>query len=267
MNVDMRKLRFILTLILSSFSMCLMAQEDIIPEKYYGREYRYQGERLPYRVMYPKGYGVEGIKFPLLVFLHGEEERGDDNLMQLKYGSALYMSEEARNYQSAVVVMPQCPEEDFWAIYDRMADGSIVVRENPDQTTSSKIVEQIVQFYLKKQDKIDASRVYLVGKDMGAFGVLDLAARNPKLYTAVAAVSGYIDPNRMKKKKIACRIFTGVDDPIVPIESVREAGAAIKANGNGSDLIEYQDTKHDDAWDMATSSIDMMEWLFEKTKK
>lgn len=264
----MVKFRIVLVALLATLGVNLYAQtEDIIPEKYYGREYRYQGERLQYRVMYPKGYGVEGLRFPLLIFLHGEEERGDDNLMQLKYGSALYMSELARNYQSAVVIMPQCPEDDSWAIYDRMADGSIVVRENPEQTTSCKIVEQIIQFYLKKQDKIDISRVYLVGKDMGAFGVLDLVARNPKLYAGCCAVSGYIDPVRMKKKKVPCRVFNGVEDPIVPIQSVRELGVVLKANGNDSDVIEYQDTKHDDAWDMATSSTDLMDWLFEKVKK
>ncbi|MCQ2226040.1 MAG: hypothetical protein MJZ14_10005 [Paludibacteraceae bacterium] len=263
----MAKLRFIITILLTSFCMGIYAEEEIIPEKFYGREYRYQGERLQYRVMFPKGYGVEGLRFPLLVYLHGEEERGDDNLMQLKYGATLYMSEVARNYQSAVVIMPQCPEDEFWAVYDRMADQSIVVRENPEQTVPSKIVEQIVQFYLKKQDKIDDTRVYLVGKDMGAFGVLDLAARNPKLYTAVAAVSGYIDPNRMKKKKVFCRIFNGVEDPIVPIQSVRELDPIIKSVGGESGVIEYQDTKHDDAWEMATSSTDLMDWLFEKVKK
>ncbi len=263
----MTKFRCLLTWVLAFFCIVAYAEEDIIPEKFYGREYRYQGDKLQYRVMYPKGYGVEGLRFPLFIFLHGEEERGDDNLMQLKYGSTLYMSETARNYQSAVVIMPQCPEDDFWAVYDRMADGSIVVRENPEQTKSSVIVEQIVQFYLKKQDKIDASRVYLVGKEMGAFGVLDLAARNPKLYTAVAAVSGYIDPNRMKKKKIYCRVFNGVDDPIVPIQSVRELNPVIKSVGGESGVIEYQDTKHDDAWEMATSSTELMDWLFEKVKK
>lgn len=263
----MANFRIIVSLLFATLSMGGWAEEtEYAAERYYGREYRYQGDTLQYRVMFPKGYGVEGLRFPLVVFLHGEEEKGDDNLMQLKYGSALYMSDVARNYQSAVVIMPQCPEDDSWAVYDRMADGSIVVRENPEQTKSSMIVEQIVQFYLKKHDKIDVSRVYLIGKDMGAFGVLDLVARNPKLYTAVAAISGYIDPVRMKKKKVPCRVFNGVEDPIVPIQSVRELGTVLKANGNDSGVIEYQDTKHDDAWDMAISSTDLLDWLFEKSK-
>ena len=132
---------------------------------------------------------------------------------------------------------------------------------------SSVIVEQLIQHFLKKENEIDVSRVYLVGKDMGAFGVLDLAARNPKLYTAVVAVSGVIEPSRMKKKKVPVRLYHGVDDRVVPIQYARDLAAVLQSNSNGSDLVEYQDTKHDDAWDMAVSASEFMEWLFEKQKK
>ncbi len=264
----MVKFRFILLSLFACLTIDLCAEEnEYAPEHYYGRQYRYHGDTLCYRVMFPKGYGVEGLKFPLFVFLHGEEERGSDNIMQLKYGSYLYMSEEARNYQPAVVIIPQCPENDSWAVYDKLDDGSIVLRENPEQTKSSVIVEQLIQHFLKKENEIDVSRVYLVGKDMGAFGVLDLAARNPKLYTAVVAVSGVIEPSRMKKKKVPVRLYHGVDDRVVPIQYARDLAAVLQSNSNGSDLVEYQDTKHDDAWDMAVSASEFMEWLFEKQKK
>ena len=265
----MARFRFLLFRLMSLF-LCVNVQaeeEEYASDYFYGREYRYQGDTLRYRVMFPKGYGVEGLKFPLFVFLHGEEERGSDNLMQLKYGAQLYMSEEARNYQSAVVIIPQCPESDAWAKYDKLDDGSIVLRENPEQTKSSVIVEKLIQHFMKKEDKVDVSRVYLVGKDMGAFGVLDLAARNPKMYSAVIAVSGVIEPSRLKKKKVPVRLYHGVEDRIVPIQYARDLEAVLKSNSNGSDLVEFQDTKHDDAWEMAISASDFMEWLFEKKKK
>ena len=255
----MARFRFLLFGLMSLF-LCVNVQaeeEEYASDYFYGREYRYQGDTLRYRVMFPKGYGVEGLKFPLFVFLHGEEERGSDNLMQLKYGAQLYMSEEARNYQSAVVIIPQCPESDAWAKYDKLDDGSIVLRENPEQTKSSVIVEKLIQHFMKKEDKIDVSRVYLVGKDMGAFGVLDLAARNPKMYSAVIAVSGVIEPSRLKKKKVPVRLYHGVEDRIVPIQYARDLEAVLKSNSNGSDLVEFQDTKHDDAWEMAISASEM----------
>lgn len=266
--ISMAKFRFLLLGLLMSLIYNAQAEENEYSSDYfYAREYRYQGDTLRYRILYPKGYGVEGLKFPLFIYLHGEEERGNDNLMQLKYGASLYMSEEARNYQSAVVIMPQCPKDDFWAKYDKLDDGSIVLRENPEQTKSSIIVEKLIQHFMKKENEIDVSRVYLVGKDMGAFGVLDLAARNPKLYSAVIAVSGVIEPSRMKKKKVPVRLYHGVEDPIVPIQYARDLEAVLKSNSNGSDLVEFQDTKHDDAWEMAISASDFMEWLFEKKKK
>lgn len=262
-------IRFKLTLILLlSVAFSAFSEEnEYAAEYYYPREYHYQGDVLKYRIMFPKGYGVEGLKFPLFIFLHGEEERGDDNIMQLKYGSYLYMSEEARNYQSAVVIMPQCPADDSWAIYDKLDDKSIVLRENPEQTKSSIIVEQLIKHFMKKENEIDVSRIYLVGKDMGAFGVLDLAARNPKMYSAVVAVSGVIEPSRMKKKKVPVRVYYGADDKIVPKQYVNDLEPVLNGNSNGSDVVRYQDTKHDETWDMAVSASDFMDWLFEKVKK
>lgn len=266
----MVRIRFILlglfVLLIPSLGHADDNEGEFSSEIFYAREYRYQGDTLRYRILYPKGYGVEGLKFPLFVFLHGEDERGRDNLMQLKYGAQLYMSEEARNYQSAVVIIPQCPENDAWAKYDKLDDGSVVLRENPEQTKSCIIVERLVQHFLKKENEVDATRVYLVGKGMGGFGVLDLVARNPKLYTAAISVSGVIEPSRLKKKKVPVRLYHGVEDPIVPIQYARDVEAVLKSNSNGSDLVELQDTKHDDAWEMATSAAEFMEWLFEKTK-
>ena len=69
---------------------------------------------ISYRILYPDNYKPTK-KYPLVVFLHGAGERGNDNEAQLKHGAALFLKEENRKKYPAIVVFPQCPAEDFWA--------------------------------------------------------------------------------------------------------------------------------------------------------
>src|SRR5213592_3613736 len=60
-----------------------------------------------FRVFTPKGWSKK--KSPVILFLHGAGERGDDNLAQIKVGigPAILRQQESLPF---VVVMPQCPK-------------------------------------------------------------------------------------------------------------------------------------------------------------
>ena len=60
----------------------------------YGQEFKKkiyvnQTDTLPYRLLLPDNYNPKK-SYPLLVFLHGAGERGNDNEKQLIHGSNLY---------------------------------------------------------------------------------------------------------------------------------------------------------------------------------
>src|SRR3546814_14827191 len=62
----------------------------------------------------PLEYGSQK-KYPLVVFLHGAGERGNDNKKQLTHGGSLFLKEDVRRAFPAIVIFPQCPTEDFWS--------------------------------------------------------------------------------------------------------------------------------------------------------
>ncbi len=250
------------------YSLTTFAQKEQTkyqPDQYYGREYRLDGDTLRYRILYPAGYDA-GIEFPLFIFLHGEDERGWDNLLQLKYAGKIYKEQTIRDYYPAVVLIPQCAYEDAWANYNVLDDGEIETPDSPEETHACQMLTKLIELYTKKP-YVDSKRVYIVGMSMGAFGALDMVARHQDLFTAAVSIGGAIFPDRLKKvKKFPVRFFHGADDKIVPISVVRDDYYQLKSNGCDADLVEYKDTGHD-AWTIALAASDFMEWIFDKKKK
>ena len=71
-----------------SVNIPFFAQNDLFQKK----EFVYNGDTLKYRVLFPNNYD-KTQKYPLVVFLHGSGERGNDNEKQLTHGSVLFTDE------------------------------------------------------------------------------------------------------------------------------------------------------------------------------
>ena len=61
------------------------AQNELFQKK----EYVFKGDTLRYRILYPENYN-SSLSYPLVVFLHGAGERGNDNEKQLTHGATLF---------------------------------------------------------------------------------------------------------------------------------------------------------------------------------
>ncbi len=66
------------------------------------------GDTLPYRILLPEGYDST-VKYPVIFFLHGAGERGNDNQKQLVHGGKLFLKEDVRANYKAIVVFPPMP--------------------------------------------------------------------------------------------------------------------------------------------------------------
>ncbi len=77
-----------------------------------------RGDSLNYRLLRPE---VEktGLQYPLVLFLHGAGERGSDNEKQLTHGGQMFLNPVNREKYPAFVLVPQCPEKDYWAYTSR----------------------------------------------------------------------------------------------------------------------------------------------------
>src|SRR4051812_49126121 len=80
-----------------------------------------KGSKLPYRLLKPKEV-ESGKKYPLVIFLHGAGERGDDNVRQLVHGMADFASDKIMQQYPAFVLAPQCPENQQWVDVPWSAD-------------------------------------------------------------------------------------------------------------------------------------------------
>lgn len=235
----------------------------------FSREYRSKGDTLRYRVLYPEGYNKDDkkTKYPLIVFLHAEGENGSDNQSQLKYGSSLFLNPEMRHFYPAIVLFPQCPIGDQWANFSvDEATGKYSVTADPEQTKTSIVLSRMIEHYAKKSI-VDNSKIYLVGISSGAMGVLDLAARDPKAYSAVVSIGGAVHSERMKPlKKLPIRLYHGASDSTVSVSYSRDAYYELKANGSKvAEIIEYSDKGHA-CWREAMSSNDFLKWMFAQKK-
>src|SRR5665213_1560418 len=74
-------------------------------------------DTMPYRVLLPLNFNPHK-KYPLILFLHGSGERGNDNEKQLVHGGSLFLTDSIRKIYPAIVVFPQCPNESTWENID-----------------------------------------------------------------------------------------------------------------------------------------------------
>src|SRR5712675_2011197 len=76
-----------------------------------------RGDTLRYRQLFPDADTLR--KYPLVIFLHGSGERGNDNEAQLKWGVVNFATDQNMMLHPAFVIAPQCPEKGDWSNFSR----------------------------------------------------------------------------------------------------------------------------------------------------
>jgi poly(3-hydroxybutyrate) depolymerase len=104
--------RFLSSAIIALFMLQFSVAQD---KSMFSKEIFTSGaDTLLYRMLLPENFDA-AKKYPVLMFLHGAGERGNDNEAQLMHGSKLFLRSDIRKDFPAIVVFPQCPKNDFWA--------------------------------------------------------------------------------------------------------------------------------------------------------
>jgi predicted peptidase len=198
-----------------------------------------------YLLYLPKDYNSVGKPFPLLIFLHGAGERGN-NLDQLKVHGIPKILETDSNFPF-VVISPQCPADKWWTDY----------------------LEELKALINDAKDKynIDKSRVYLTGLSMGGFGTWALAGKYPNDFAAIAPVcgGGEIRLAMAGRYKMPIWVFHGAKDDVIPIQRSQEMVDAIKKQGGNWHVkfTIYPELNHN-CWDTAYSDPNLYKWFLEQ---
>ncbi|MEQ1861335.1 MAG: GDSL-type esterase/lipase family protein [Chthoniobacteraceae bacterium] len=215
------------------------------------------GAKLPYRLLVPANYD-KAKQYPLVVFLHGAGERGDDNVAQLRHGAPLFAKPEVREKYPAFVFAPQCPKDQTWSAVKGWTDAESF---QPEPKPAMKLALGAIDA-LAKEFSIDADRLYITGLSMGGYGSWDLLCRIPQRIAAALPVCGGGDSTKIAVAKgVAVWAFHGMEDTPVPVARSRELIAALQAAGGAPLYSEYPYVKHD-SWTNAYGEPELLAWMF-----
>jgi len=269
MNI-FKKLYYILILI----PILIFSQSDIIESEsdlslYKKYTFYKDGNILPFRVLFPKNFD-SNKEYPLVIFLHGRGESGNDNEKQLIHGSKLFLKEENREKFPAIVVFPQCDENSFWSnveiIIDEQDKREFYFTKNKYPTKSMQLLMDLLE-NLQNNYKIKQNQIYVMGLSMGGMGTFELVSRLPKVFAAAIPICGGANPSTVKSlKHTNWWVFHGAKDNVVPYEFSEKMVQAMKKNKINVKYTLYPNDNHN-SWDSAFSEPDILSWMFSQKKK
>lgn len=213
--------------------------------------------RMPYRLVAPASLRA-GERCPLVLFLHGAGERGDDGASALKHFADRMATPAMRERYPCYILAVQCPSGLRWMD----ADWNAATAPTQSAQPSVPMVAAIAALRRTVQDHpVDASRIYLTGLSMGGYGAWDLAARHPEWFAAVVPVCGGGDPaTGARLASVPIRAVHGARDAVVPPARTRAMVDAVRSAGGKVMLLE-PDCGHD-SWTVAYTPEGTLDWMF-----
>jgi predicted peptidase len=216
---------------------------------------------LKYRLLKPIQY-VPGKKYPLVLFLHGAGERGDDNQITLVHGAKEFADAKRREQYPCYVVVPQCPKDRKWSEVDwSLASSDLPKEASLPMQSVKELLDEMVE-----NAGVDPSRIYITGLSMGGYGTWDAIARYPNFFAAAVPICGGGDPktvNLFPRLPIWC--FHGDSDSAVKVSRSREMVEALKAVGSRIKYTEYPGVQHD-SWTASYANPELYQWMFSQQK-
>lgn len=198
-----------------------------------------------YLLYLPDDYGKDAKKrWPLMMFLHGAGERGN-NIRQVAKHGLPKMIAQGKNFEF-IIVSPQCPNDIWWP-----EENDILI----------SLLDEI-----EKKYRVDTDRVYLTGLSMGGFGTWSLACQYPKRFAAIAPICGGGERHAAGRlKNIPVWAFHGAKDKVVPVEKSKEMVAAVRKAGGDAKLTVYPEANHD-SWTQTYNNPEFYEWFLSHKK-
>lgn len=191
-----------------------------------------------YMLFLPRDYGRDKArKWPLILFLHGAGERGND-LEKVKIHGIPLVAEKNPDFPF-IVVAPQCPADGWWS-------NNVLIALLDD---------------IQKRYQTDPDRVYLTGLSMGGFGTWTLATEYPGRFAAIAPICG--GGNALlawRLRNIPIWAFHGAKDKVVPVALSENMVKAVNASGGNARLTVYPNATHN-SWTRTYDTPDLYAWF------
>ncbi len=227
-------------------------------------QYEENGEVMPYRLYVPEHMEPEK-KYPLVLFLHGAGERGEDNISQLiaYEGALIWVRDQLDGTgEPCFVLAPQCPgvENHYWL-------------ENSLKMVGGILDKTVAEF------PVDETRISLTGMSMGGGGCWRLNYMYPERFSAIVPICSAGGTKDKKPDPVAIGqaadafagknlwIFHAADDFVVTPETSRGLVKALEERGKvaGEDFFytEYPEScgYNHGSWTPAYENEIMRKWM------
>lgn len=235
--------------------------------QYEKKSFIQDGNELLYRILIPKSFDATK-KYPLILFLHGSGERGNDNEKQLTHGGTLFLQDSIRQKFPAIVVFPQCREQSSWArieVNGEWGNRLFTFYEKGPPTQEMLLLEGLIKD-LKNTYKIKNNQILVGGLSMGGIGTFELVRRNPHMFSAAFPICGGANPKIAKRlNRTDWWVFHGGADKVVPPKYSTQMVEALRAKRAKVKYSLYPAVQHN-SWDYAFKEADLLPWLFSKSK-
>lgn len=198
-------------------------------------------DTLRYLLSLPADLDPAGPKQPLLIYLHGAGERGDD-ISKVIWNGPFKLIEDGQDL-GMIVVGPLCPQGSTW---------------NNHLPTLLALIDQI-----EVNHPVDPDRIYVTGISMGGYGTAALAARQPERFAAAVPICGGLGSifEGWALSSMPIWAFHGDIDDVVPKEeSQRLVDMANRRGGENARLTLYEGVGHG-SWVPAYQDPELWQWL------
>ena len=184
--------------------------------------------------------------YPLILFLHGAGERGND-LEKVKAHSPFTYKNLIK--EKVAILAPQCPEGVYW-----------------DTKAVYELLKEIIEKY-----PIDKNRIYITGLSMGGWGTWKLADEHSEIFAAIAPVCGPMHRPALSRacdvlKEKPIWIFHGALDDVVPLDDSTSMYKKLKSCSNHVQYTIFEGDNHN-SWDSTYSDPKFYEWMLSQRKK
>ena len=205
--------------------------------------------KLRYLLFLPQGYEQKGEKrWPLILFLHGAGERGDDLSLVARHGPPKVVG--TRPDFPFIVVSPQLPaDRGQWPADELLA-----------------LLDEV-----EAAHAVDKDRVYLTGLSMGGYGTWSLGLAHPERFAAIApfcgggSLIGVILPDAAKAKALKTLpiwVFHGARDHVVPLDESQRLVDRLQRMENHVKFTVLPEADHD-CWTEPYGGKEIYDWFLE----
>ena len=222
------------------------------------------GFTMAYRLLKPHE-PASGRKYPLVIFLHGAGERGDNNYWQVTQCVPQLVAYMEKHGIEGYLLAPQCPAEPVRRWVEKDWDAYAHRMDAEPSPAMAAVVDLVEGLFANCP--IDRDQVLVCGISMGGYGTWELAMRHPDWFAAaMPCCSGGDTTEAWRIRELPVWAFHGEADGVVPVWRSRAMVSALWALNGNIRYREYPGVGHN-CWSATYNDEKVLDWFFSQRRR